>query len=49
MYQKVFHEEIVKEDEKWEKEHPEHFEQIEQMYEQHKEMCRNEEEYLAKK
>jgi len=46
MYQKVFHEEIVKEeDEKWEKEHPEHFEQ---MYEQHKEMCRNEEEYLAK-
>ena len=49
MYQKVFHEEIVKEeDEKWEKEHPEHFEQIEQLYEQHKEMCRNEEEYLAK-
>ena len=49
MYQKVFHEEIVKEeDEKWEKEHPEHFEQIEQMYEQNKERCWKEEECLAK-
>jgi len=49
MYKKVFREEIEREeDERWEKEHPEHLEQIEQMYEQYKEMCRKEEEYLAK-
>ena len=48
MYQKVFHEEIEQEEEKWKKEHLEYFEQIEQMYEHHQEKCRREEEYLAK-